>query len=343
MFKDALLDSSPRQKSVLRPIHYLLSAIAGTLFFVLGLYLIPLLFVPAGQRALIIAAAIGGIAAAFYTLMVCYVGADGRQQHIRAWPWVGVTAFLNLPGFLVYLVYSAQKTGDWRRVALPLAYVAELTFVGGMILVPLIYTQALPRPLLTTETHIAPPPGRPPTPMGEQHPRPSANHPTVDPFLQPAKIPPTITAINESPDLPSQVGPTMGVIGSQSVGDSTNWVIGSLLINPSAPPPPTAVRTTPRPQLYRQGGDVTAARAVFQPRPVYPRLAIMAHVQGTVVLQAILGNDGTVQDLKVLSGPPLLISAALDAVRTWRYQPTLLNSEPVDVLTEIDVKFSLGE
>jgi protein TonB len=76
---------------------------------------------------------------------------------------------------------------------------------------------------------------------------------------------------------------------------------------------------------------------------VYPRLAIMAHVQGTVVLQAILGNDGTVQDLKVLSGPPLLISAALDAVRTWRYQPTLLNSEPVDVLTEIDVKFSLGE
>ena len=155
MFEDALLDSSPRQKSVLRQIHYLLSALAGTLFFVLGLYLIPLLFVPAGQRALMIAAAIVGVVAAFYALMLCYVWADARQQHMLAWPWVGVTLVLNLPGFLIYLVYSAQKTGDWRRAAIPLAYVAELTFVGAMILVPLIYTQALPRTLLTTETHIA--------------------------------------------------------------------------------------------------------------------------------------------------------------------------------------------
>ena len=343
MFEDALLDSSPRQRSVLRPIHYLLSALAGTSFFVLGLYLLPLVFVPAGQRALMIAATMVGVAAAFHALMLCYVGADARRQDMLAWLWVGITLVLNLPGFLVYLVYSAQKSGDWRRAAIPLAYVGELMFVGAMILVPLIYTQALPRTLLTTETHIAPPPGPPPAPMGEQHPRPSANHPTADPFLQPARIPPTIVAINEAPDPPSQVGPTVGVIGSPSVVDSTNWVIGSLLSNPSVPPPPTVVRTIPKPQLYRQGGDVTAARAVFQPRPVYPRLAIMAHVQGTVVLQAILGKDGTVQDLKVLSGPPLLISAAVDAVRTWRYQPTLLNSEPVDVLTEIDVKFSLGE
>ena len=65
----------------------------------------------------------------------------------------------------------------------------------------------------------------------------------------------------------------------------------------------------------------------------------MARVQGTVVLQAILGKDGRVQDLKVLSGHPLLVRAAMDAVKTWRYQPTLLNSEPVDVLTEIDVNF----
>jgi protein TonB len=95
--------------------------------------------------------------------------------------------------------------------------------------------------------------------------------------------------------------------------------------------------------LYRVGGDVIAARALYQPRPVYPQLAIMAHVQGTVMLQAIVGRDGSIQDLKVLSGPALLVRAALDAVKTWRYQPTLLNSEPVDVLTEIDVNFNLGE
>ena len=70
---------------------------------------------------------------------------------------------------------------------------------------------------------------------------------------------------------------------------------------------------------------------------------MMARIQGTVVLQAIIGTDGTVQDLKVLSGHPLAGPAALDAVKTWRYQPTLLNSEPVEVLTEIDVNFKLGE
>ena len=62
-----------------------------------------------------------------------------------------------------------------------------------------------------------------------------------------------------------------------------------------------------------------------------------------MVLQAIIGKDGSIQDLKVMSGPAVLVEAALDAVRTWRYQPTLLNSEPVDVLTEIDVNFRLNE
>ena len=69
----------------------------------------------------------------------------------------------------------------------------------------------------------------------------------------------------------------------------------------------------------------------------------MAHIQGVVVLQAIIGTNGAIQGLKVLSGPPLLAPAAIDAVKTWRYQPTLLNTEPVEVLTEIDVNFRLGE
>jgi protein TonB len=93
----------------------------------------------------------------------------------------------------------------------------------------------------------------------------------------------------------------------------------------------------------RRGGDLIAALALYQPRPVYPPLAIMAHIQGTVVLEAILSKDGTVKDLKVLRGHPLLVPAALAAVATWRYQPTLLDSEPVEVLTEIDVNFNLQQ
>jgi protein TonB len=103
------------------------------------------------------------------------------------------------------------------------------------------------------------------------------------------------------------------------------------------------VHAAPQPHLYRVGGDVIAARALYHPPPAYPQLALIARVQGTVTMQAIIGKDGAIQDLQVLSGPPLLVRAALDAVKTWRYQPTLLNSEPVEVLTEIDVKFTLGE
>jgi protein TonB len=82
---------------------------------------------------------------------------------------------------------------------------------------------------------------------------------------------------------------------------------------------------------------------VYQPKPDYPHLALMARIQGTVVLQASIGKDGAVQGLKVLSGHPMLAQAAITAVKTWRYQPTLLNDEPVNVLTEIDVNFTLSE
>jgi len=214
-----------------------------------------------------------------------------------------------------------------------------------LILVPLIYTQALPRTLLLTEIHIAPPPGPPPAPPAGPHPTRPVHHATVDPFIQPVRIPPIIARIEDPPTPPQTDGqfgtfiqgtiPGVGGPGSIPGGLQTN--------TGTPPPPPPPVHAASKPPFYRVGGDVIAARALYQPRPVYPQLAIMAHVQGTVMLQAIVGRDGTVQDLKVLSGPALLVRAALDAVKTWRYQPTLLNSEPVDVLTEIDVNFNLGE
>src|SRR5208283_4865880 len=109
MFEHALLESSPRRTSVLRRIHYLFSAFTGILFFAQGWYLLPMVLAPGGERALFIAAAIVGVVAAAWTLMVCYVGADTRQQHLCSWPWIAVTLLLNLPGFLIYLVYSAGK------------------------------------------------------------------------------------------------------------------------------------------------------------------------------------------------------------------------------------------
>jgi len=77
--------------------------------------------------------------------------------------------------------------------------------------------------------------------------------------------------------------------------------------------------------------------------PDYPPLARMARVQGTVRLEAVISTDGRIQNLRVLTGHPLLVNAALEAVARWRYQPTLLNGEPVEVVTEIDVNFTLAE
>jgi protein TonB len=89
------------------------------------------------------------------------------------------------------------------------------------------------------------------------------------------------------------------------------------------------------------GGNVQQANLIRQVKPVYPALAKQARIQGTVELSAIIGKDGKVQDLKLVHGHPLLVQAAIQAVRDWEYRPTLLNGEPVEVATTIDVNFTL--
>jgi TonB family protein len=106
----------------------------------------------------------------------------------------------------------------------------------------------------------------------------------------------------------------------------------------SAAPRPAGV-----PQRIKVGGNVQSARLVRQPRPVYPPLAKQARISGVVKLGAIISKDGTIQHLEVISGHPLLVPAALEAVKQWVYQPTLLNGEPVEVQTQIDVNFTLSQ
>jgi protein TonB len=105
---------------------------------------------------------------------------------------------------------------------------------------------------------------------------------------------------------------------------------------PPPPPKPTVTRT-------RVGGAVQAAKLVNKVQPVYPPLARQTRISGTVKLHAIIAKTGQVESLQVISGHPLLVQSALDAVKQWRYQPTLLNGEPVEVDTEIDVIFSLAQ
>jgi protein TonB len=131
-----------------------------------------------------------------------------------------------------------------------------------------------------------------------------------------------------------QGGVVGGVAGGQ-MGGVIGGVIGGV---GGAPPPPKPTQTR-----IRQGGNVTAAKLMNKVQPMYPPLARQTRISGTVRLHAIIGKNGSVEQLEVMSGHPLLVQAALDAVRQWKYQPTTLNGEPVEVDTTIDVIFSLNQ
>ena len=97
------------------------------------------------------------------------------------------------------------------------------------------------------------------------------------------------------------------------------------------------------PSVIRVGGNVQAANLIRQVKPNYPPLAKQARIQGTVKFNAVIAKDGTIQNLTVVSGHPMLVQAALEAVKQWLYKPTLLNGEPVEVITTIDVNFTLNQ
>jgi periplasmic protein TonB len=161
--------------------------------------------------------------------------------------------------------------------------------------------------------------------------------------MAPKVIPKDIAMIKEE-DLPP---PSSGVVGGVSggvPGGSMGGVLGGIVgAVPTAAPPPPPPKAAPKPSRIRVGGNVQAANLIRKVVPVYPPLAKQARIQGTVRFQAIIGKDGTIQNLQLVSGHPLLVSAAQQAVSQWVYRPTLLNGDPVEVVTTIDVNFTLSQ
>lgn len=230
------------------------------------------------------------------------------------------------------------KTNKSWTVAISM--IAQVSFLTILILIPLIYTEALPKTMMATLLVAPPPPPPPPPPPAAaavvkvkavQHMMESGK------LTAPKVIPKDVKIIKEeeAPDMGS-VGVAGGVPGGVP-GGSMGGVIGGV-IGGAAPPPPKPMQSR-----IRQGGNVQAALLVNKVQPMYPPLARQTRISGTVRLHAIIAKDGSVQSLSVESGHPLLIQAALDAVRQWRYKPTLLNGEPVEVETTIDVIFSLAQ
>jgi protein TonB len=241
---------------------------------------------------------------------------------------------------------SLLDSSSLRRT-MPLAYLLELAMVGSLVLAPLINTRALTgnelRAIWSTILPPPPPPG--PSPGERPSPHTSAQHRISIPHT--LQVPPVVpTFVGTVIDLSSPPPQAeIGVPGGLDFGPAgrTDGVIGGLLAGTIPPPPAHAAIRTREPIRIRQGGKVVAAKAIYQPAPDYPQLAQITHVQGIVRLEAVIATDGTIQDLRALSGHPWLVGAATAAVSRWRYQPTLLNGEAVEVVTEIDVTFKLAE
>ncbi len=347
MFEDSLLESSPKAAPILKTKHWLISIGVGVAVFLALYFLLPVVSFGAEAKVVIAQATILGVVLTGFSLILCYVVADAGRYGFNRGLWFVVNLLLPLVGFIIYLVYSAAKTGDWKRATLPVAYMVEVIIVGLTVLYPLIYTEALPKAQLMTFLAAPPPPPPPPPPPAAAVPVKIVHHVSAEDIMRaPTVIPKTIAQIKDEPEqAPSgAVGVVGGVPGGMAggqLGGVLGGVIGGALsaAAPPPPPPPKAVA----PKRIRVGGQVESAKLIFQPKPEYPPLAKMARIQGTVRLEAIISKDGTIQDLKVMNGHPLLVKSALEAVQRWRYQPTLLNGEPVEVVTEIDVNFTLAE
>jgi len=234
---------------------------------------------------------------------------------------------------------SAQDERRSRRIkqgALFLSVVFQTLVVAALLLFPLLGKSER----ISLDRHIIPPSPR----LGNRtdaHPRPHAG-----PVLHTCKAcfslknPHTVHTHETKSDTSSASDPT---IDSDQPGDPRGLVDGILNSN-SHEGPARPVEETRQPQQKRRIslGQIDPAKLINRIEPIYPKLAMQIGRQGRVEMHAIIATDGTIQSLEVISGDPLLIPSALDAVRQWRYRPTYLNNIPVEVDTHITVVYTLN-
>ena len=153
----------------------------------------------------------------------------------------------------------------------------------------------------------------------------------------PTVIPKTIAQVKDEPEPPpSGVGVVGGVPGGIP-GGQMGGVIGGIISST-----PVAVPKVAAPQRVRVSQGVSQGLLIRKVNPTYPPLARQARISGTVILRAVISKDGSIENLSLVSGHPMLAPAAIDAVKQWKYKPYLLNGEPVEVDTEVQVNFTLA-
>jgi len=236
------------------------------------------------------------------------------------------------------LIESGNKLKTKRFGTTVLSFTIQVFLIFVLILIPLIYTDALPKQQLMTFL-VAPPPPPPPPPPPAAVPVKVvkiASELVNGQLRQPTKIPQKVQMIKEEeapPDLGA--GGVPGGVPGGIPGGSAGGVIGGI-INQPVSVPKVAV------QRVRVSSGVAQGYRIKFVQPNYPPLARQARIQGQVILQAEISKDGLITNLQLISGHAMLAPAAIEAVRQWRYKPYLLNGEPVAVETQVIVNFSLS-
>jgi periplasmic protein TonB len=216
--------------------------------------------------------------------------------------------------------------------------VATFLFNGSilltLILIPLIYPEALPRQMMGILLEAPPPPPQPQQPPQQQKPA-QAFHgvPEMDrgQLIAPRQIPTNIARVT-GPEAPAPFN-----FSSMDVGPDASTGIRAAFHGPGVSVAPA----TQKGPIHLSSG-VVSGMLLQKTVPVYPLIAKAARVEGTVILQATISATGTIENLRVVSGHPMLQQAAMDTVRNWRYRPYLLNGQPVEVETTVNVIFTLN-
>ena len=238
----------------------------------------------------------------------------------------------------IFVQSQAQARSPWT-VAVSLSL--QCIVVAILLLLPLLHPESLRLP--------DPPQPRVFRAWITQPPLPAAAARAVT--AQPITAPRPVFVFPNAPvnpgkhvDIPITDTDPTGWTGPATAATFVPTLTASATLPPRVIEKPVATTPPVRTAITRPvnvSGGVQDAKLLYGPRPAYPTIAKAAHSQGMVKLEAIIAADGSIRNLRVLSGPPLLVPAALDAVRQWRYQPTLLTGVAVEVLTEIDIDFTL--
>lgn len=243
------------------------------------------------------------------------------------------------------LEFGTQKKR--KALATTTSFIFNCLVIVVMLAVPLMFTEELPKAQLLTFL-VAPPPPPPPPPPAAAAVQRVVRQIQTDllnngELRTPAKIPQKVQMIKED-EAPPPMNAGGGVVGGVPggiPGGQLGGVIGSVISSTSSlAAVPKFVPTIP--QRIRISGGVTRGLLIHREEPVYPTLAKAARVQGEVVLSAVIDATGQIQNLQLVSGHPMLVPAAIAAVKQWRYKPYLLNGQPVEVETTITVIFTLS-